>query len=130
MYNDDNKTWQKPWTNTQGGFTLNREEILAMNRKESEGKEDERELKIFADASKIGMAVGGILSVLIVLFSRIVDIPVLGFAAWAVYFAMFGSRRAYQYAKTKEPKRLAQAIIGIVAGTACIVGMVVMGLQK
>ena len=94
---------------------MNREEILAMNRKESEGKEDERELKIFADASKIGMAVGGILSVLIVLFSRIVDIPVLGFAAWAVYFAMFGSRRAYQYAKTKEPKRLAQAIIGIVA---------------
>ena len=109
---------------------MNREEILAMNRKESEGKEDERELKIFADASKIGMAVGGILSVLIVLFSRIVKLPVLGFAAWAVYFAMFGSRRAYQYAKTKEKARLAQAIVGIVAGTACIVGMVIMGLQK
>jgi hypothetical protein len=109
---------------------MNREEILARNRKENEGREDERELQVFADASKLGMAVGGILSVLIVLFSRIVKLPVLGFAAWAVYFAMFGSRRAYQYAKTKEKARLAQAIVGIVAGTACIVGMVIMGLQK
>lgn len=109
---------------------MNREEILAMNRKENEGRGDERELQIFADASKLGMAVGGILSVLIVLFSRIVDMPILGLSAWAVYFAMFGSRRAYQYFKTKERARLVQALIGIIAGTACIVGMVIMGLQK
>lgn len=109
---------------------MNREEILAKNRKESEGREDEREQQVFADASKFGMAVGGILSVLIVLFSKIVDVPILGLSAWAVYFTMFGSRRAYQYAKTKEKARLVQAIIGIVAGTACIVGMVVLGLQK
>ena len=109
---------------------MDREQILARNRKENEGREDERELKIFADASKFGMAVGGVVAVLIVLFSRITKIPELGFGAWALYFAMFGSRRAYQYAKTKEKARLAQAIVGIVAGTACIVGMVIMGLQK
>ena len=56
---------------------MNREEILARNRKENEGREDERELQVFADASKLGMA-----------------------------------------------------IVGIVAGTACVVGMVIMGLQK
>ena len=109
---------------------MNREEILEKNRAESEGREDERELQISADASKVGMAVGGILSVLIVLFSKIVDVPILGLAAWAVYFTMFGSRRAYQYAKTKEKARLVQAIIGIVLGLTFTVGMVVLGLQK
>ncbi len=109
---------------------MNREEILEKNRAESEGREDERELQIFADASKVGMAVGGFLSVLILLFSRIVDIPILGFAAWAVYFTMFGSRRVYQYIKTKEKARLVQAIIGIVLGLTFTVGMVVLGLQK
>lgn len=43
---------------------MNKEEILARNRRENAGREDERELQIFADASKIGMAVGGILGVI------------------------------------------------------------------
>ena len=132
VYNDDNKTWQTPRliTHEQGGFIMDREQILARNRKENEGREDERELKIFADASKFGMAVGGILAVLIVLFSRITKIPELGFGAWALYFAMFGSRRAYQYGKTKERKRLIQAIVGLVAGAACIAGMVYLGVRR
>ena len=109
---------------------MDREQILARNRKENEGREDERELQIFADASKFGMAVGGILAVLIVLFSRIKKIPELGFGAWALYFAMFGSRRAYQYGKTKERKRLIQAVLGIVVGIACLVGMVYLGVKR
>lgn len=108
---------------------MNREEILARNRKENEGKSDERELQIFADASKVGMAVGGILAAIIVLYSRIIDVPILGLGAWAVYFAMFGSRRFYQYLKTKERARLAQAVIGIVFGLGCFVGMIVLGLK-
>ncbi|MBP5461334.1 MAG: hypothetical protein J6Y20_04340 [Lachnospiraceae bacterium] len=108
---------------------MNREEILARNRKENEGKSDEWELQIFADASKLGMAVGGILAAIIVLFSRIIDVPILGLGAWAVYFAMFGSRRLYQYMKTKEGARLAQAVIGIVFGLGCFVGMIVLGLK-
>ena len=108
---------------------MNREEILARNRMENEGKSDERELQIYADASQLGMAVGGILAAIIVIFSRIVGIPVLGFGAWALYFSMFGSRRLYQYMKTKERVNLAQAVIGIVFGLGCFVGMIVLGLQ-
>jgi hypothetical protein len=115
--------------NTHGGFTMNREEILARNRAENEGKSDERELQIFADASKVGMTVGGILATLIVIFSRIIDLPILGLGAWAVYFAMFGSRRLYQFLKTKERAKMAQAVIGIVFGLGCFVGMIVLGLK-
>lgn len=114
---------------TQGGFTMNRDEILARNRAENEGKSDERELQIFADASKVGMTVGGILAAIIVIFSRIIDLPILGLGAWAVYFAMFGSRRLYQFLKTKERAKMAQAVIGIVFGLGCFVGMIVLGLK-
>lgn len=109
---------------------MNREEILERNRKENEGKSDERELRVFADASQVGMAVGGILAVLMVVFSRIIEAPILGFGAWALYFSMFGSRRLYQYLKLKERARLAQAIVGIVCGLGCLVGMIVVGLQR
>ncbi len=109
---------------------MNREEILAMNRKENEGREDEREMRILADAARVGMTVGGILCVLMVFFARILEIPILAFGAWAVYFAMFGSYRAYQYSETKARTNLVQAIIGIAVGTAFIVATVVMGLQR
>ena len=115
--------------NTHGGFIMNREEILAKNRAENEGKSDERELQIFADASKVGMAVGGILAAIIVIFSRITDLPILGLGTWALYFAMFGSRRLYQFLKTKERAKMAQAVIGIVFGLGCFVGMIVLGLK-
>ncbi len=108
---------------------MNRDEILARNRAENEGKSDERELQIFADASKVGMTVGGILAAIIVIFSRIIDLPILGLGAWAVYFAMFGSRRLYQFLKTKERAKMAQAVIGIVFGLGCFVGMIVLGLK-
>ena len=109
---------------------MNKEEILAKSRKENEGKSDERELQIFANASKIGMAVGGIISVIIVIFSRIVDQPLLGLCAWAVYFGMFGRRHLYNFLKSKEKIRLVQALIGISFGLACFIGMIVLGLQK
>ena len=109
---------------------MNKEEILAKNRKESAGKSDERELQIFADASKIGMTVGGALSAAIVLFSRWIEAPLLGLSAWAVYFSMFGSRRLYQFLKTKERVTLLQAVIGVLFGLACLIGMIVSGLRK
>ena len=108
---------------------MNKEDILAISRKEREGKYDERELQIFSNASKIGMAVGGALSVIIVLFSRIVDIPILGLAAWAVYFSMYGSRHLYHFIHTKEKINLVQSMIGIPFGLACFVGMILLGVQ-
>ena len=109
---------------------MNKEEILAKSRKESEGKADEREIQILANASKVGMAVGGIISVIIVLFSRIIDMPLLGLSAWTVYFLMFGSRRLYQFIMNKERARLVQAVIGIIFGFACFAGMIIIGSQQ
>ena len=108
---------------------MNREEILAMSRKENEGKSDERELQIFSDASKVGMAVGALVAFLTVIFSRIIDVPILGLSAWSVYFLMYGSRHLVCFIKTKEKVRLVQALIGMVFGTACVVGMIVLGLM-
>ncbi len=108
---------------------MDKEDILARTRKENKGKYDERELQIFADASKVGMVVGGILATIIVIFSKIINVPILGLGAWAVYFAMFGSRRFYQYLKLKERAKLLQAVIGIVFGLGCLVGMIVLGLK-
>ena len=108
---------------------MNKEEILKKSRLENK-EMDEREYQILADSSKIGMTVGGILSVVIVLFSRIADVPLLGLSAWAVYFSMYGSRHLYHFIKTKEKIRLVQTIIGITFGLACFIGMIVLGLQK
>ena len=107
---------------------MNKDEILAKSRKENKVG-DEREIQILANSSKIGMAVGGILAAIIVLFSRMVNKPLLGLSAWTVYFAMFGSRRLYQFIQTREKIRLSQAIVGIVFGLACFAGMIVLGLQ-
>lgn len=108
---------------------MNKEEILKKSRLENK-EMDERELQILADASKIGMTVGGILSVVIVIFSRMANIPLLGLSAWAIYFSMYGSHRLYHFIKTKEKIRLVQTIIGITFGLACFIGMIVLGLQK
>ena len=108
---------------------MNKNEILAKSRKENRAG-DEREIQIVANSSKIGMAVGGILSSIIVVFSRIVDEPLLWLSAWAVYFSMFGSRRLYQFIQNKEKIRLLQVIIGIVFDFACFGGMIILGLQK
>lgn len=108
---------------------MNKDEILSKSRKENKDG-DEREIQIWANSSKIGMAVGGIFSAITVMFSRVINEPLLGLSAWAVYFSMFGSRRLYQFIKTKEKVRLLQAMIGIVFALACFVGMIILGLQQ
>lgn len=108
---------------------MNKEEILAKSRSENKNG-DERDIQILANASKVGMAVGGILSAVIVLYARIVKMPLLGLSAWTVYFSMFGSRRLFQFIKTREKVRLLQAVVGIVFGLACFAGMILLGAQK
>ena len=104
------------------GFDMNKKEILEKSRKENEGRLDERELQINANASKIGMAVGGCLSVIIVIISRILDMPLLGLSAFTVYFSMYGTRHLYNFIFTKDKVELFQAIIAIVMGIACFGG--------
>ena len=105
---------------------MNKKEILEKSRKENEGQLDERELQINANASKFGMAVGGILSIVIVILSRIFNMPLLGMAAWAVYFSMYGTRHLYNYIFTRDKVELFQSIVGILFGSACFLGMTVL----
>ena len=109
---------------------MNREEILAKSRQENLGQQDEREAMIISDASRVGMTVGGVLSVIMVMISKLFSAPMLGLSAWSVYFAMYGSRYAYQYAKTKENSCLIKAIIGLVAAVVFFVSLIVLMRQK
>lgn len=93
---------------------MKKEEILKMSQKENEGKLDERELEAFGKASRVGMAVGGVICVILVIVSRfILDIPELALAALMVYFSMKGSSdiTLYKYLKTKSK---------LVCGILCI----------
>ncbi len=108
---------------------MNKDEILAKSRNENKDG-DEMELQILANASKFAMKVGGIFSVIIVAFSRLFDEPMLGLAAWTVYFSMFGSKLLYQFIKTKEKSKLLLAVLGIVFGLLCFIGMIVLRLTK
>ena len=109
---------------------MKREEVLAKSRKENEGRSDERELQILANASQMGMAVGVFVAALIVLFSRLIDEPLLGLSAWAGDFFMYGSRYLYHFVKTKERHRLVRALVGLAFGVVFFVGMIVLGLSK
>ena len=108
---------------------MNKKEILEKSRKDNEGKLDERELQIYANSSKIGMAIGGILSIIIVIYSRIFEIPLLGLSAWAVYFSMYGTSHLYKFIFTKDKVELFQSIIGILFGSACFIGMIILGIK-
>ena len=102
---------------------MNKEEILKMSRDENTGKQDERELKVFADASKFAVAAGGILAVIFVMISRLFNEPLLGLSAWVLFFTMYGSRHLYCYFKLKGKYKLVQSIIAFGVRVACIGGI-------
>ncbi len=112
-----------------GGYEMTKEELLAQSREENRGKPDERELQIYEKAGRIGGVVGGVLSVLVAVFSRIVGIPILGLCAWSIYFSIYGSMNLYTFVKTKDKYKLIQSVAGLLFGAACLVGMIVLGLK-
>ncbi len=109
---------------------MNKEDILKKSRDENEGKSDEREIQISSSAARIGMTVGGILSLIIVVFSKIVDVPLVGLSALTIYFCMFGSRHLYYFKYTKDKLMLIMGLIGSIGGLAYFIGMIVLGLQQ
>jgi nitrate reductase gamma subunit len=72
------------------------------------------------------MSVGGCISIIMVILSRIFDMPLLGLSAWTVYFSMYGTRHLYNFIYTKDKIELFQATIGIIFGIACFCGMIVL----
>ncbi len=108
---------------------MDKHEILAKSRIENKDG-DEREMQILANASKVGMSVGAIVSVVFVILAKVINEPILGLSALSVYFLMFGSRRLYQFIKTKEKARLSHAVFCIVFGVAYFIGILYLGLKK
>lgn len=105
---------------------MNKEEVLSRSRKENKDG-DEREMQIMANASKVGMAVGGILSVILAIVSSFSDeANLIGITAWAIYFSMIGSNDIYQYIKTKKRKNLIGGIITIIACIASLVSLIIL----
>ena len=109
---------------------MNKEEILAKSREENKGKVDERESQILSNASKTGMAVGGVLSFVFLIFSRIIDNPLLGFAAWCMYFSMYGSAHLYRFIKTKEKLQLVQATLSLLFALTVFIAMILWEIKK
>ena len=106
---------------------MNKEEILALSRKENEGKQDEREILAYGEAGRNGMAVGGLLCAILVFLSEIFfNIPEIGLAAWLVYFAMLGTNRITLYAKLKERKHLFAGIITLVTSVLFAVALFIL----
>ncbi len=104
---------------------MRNEEILEKSREENSGKLDERETGALGKASYVGMVTGAILCALLVVVSEfILDLPVIGYAAWMIWFAMRGSANIALFKNLKEKKKLIFGIIEFVIAAAfgaCIV---------
>ena len=106
---------------------MNKEEILALSRKENEGKQDEREILAYGEAGRNGMAVGGIICAILVFLSEFLfKIPEIGLASWLVYFAMYGANRLTLYVKLKEKKHLLPGIITLVTSVLFAVALFIL----
>ena len=105
---------------------MNKEEILKMSRAENEGRHDERELAAMGAASRVGMAVGALVCMLLVFASELLfNIPEIGLASWLVYFSMYGATNFVMYRKLKSRRNLRWGIIVTVAAVAFAVALVV-----
>ncbi len=109
---------------------MNRDEILAKSRQENTRKADEREVQISANASKIGLEVGGAMMIVIFLIQTFLDESLNLVPSCALYFSICGSSLLYEFIKTKGKGKLVLAIISLVCGVANVVEMIASGLQK
>ncbi len=106
---------------------MKKEEILAMSKKENQGKPDEREIGVYGKASRVGMAVGGLICVALVIVGRFLfDMPELSLSAWMVYFGMYGSNDIALYVHLKKKTHLAQGIFYSVLSILFAVAVVVL----
>lgn len=108
---------------------MNKEEILKKSRKENEGKPDECELQVIANGSRYGIVVGGILSLIITLFAHHTNQPLLSCSAFMIFFSMYGTSTAYDYAKTKKKLSLVRAISGILCFVLYLISAIKLWMQ-
>ena len=110
------------------GSNMNKDEILRMSREENEGRHDERELRAFGTASRIGMATGALLCTLLAVASKLLDVPEIGLAGWMVYFGMFGAGYLALYRELRRRRDLVWGVVDLVIALAFAVAMVVVSM--
>lgn len=92
---------------------MNKEEILALSRKENAGQADERETQALGLAARVGIMGGVIACVMLAFAGRVIfKNPEIGFAGWFVYFAILGSRSLVLYKHLKKRGDLVWTILG------------------
>lgn len=109
---------------------MTKKEILTMSRNENRGRADERELQIYANASKFGMKIGCLMALVIMLFAIIIKNTVLLYSSFAVYFAMLAGRSWYTFAYTKDRKALVRGIFISLLPAIDLIILVIKGLEK
>ena len=89
---------------------MTREEILEKSRKENTVM-DEREQAVTMKGSGIAKAMGLVMCMLVVLMGEILDAdPSASLSAFAIYWGMYGTDRAYRWWKLRERGDLLFAI--------------------
>ena len=102
---------------------MDKDKILQMSREENEGKPDELEQSVEAQADQLGKIVGLAVCLLLVFLAEyVLHNRDIGRAAWIVFFAMTGSSDLYKYCKTK--KRLFWAVLELFCAVTYVVFMI------
>ena len=107
---------------------MNKDEILRLSREENEGGHDEREHYAFGTASRIGMATGALLCTLLVVASKLLDVPEIGLAGWMVYFGMFGAGYLALYRELRRQRDLIWGIVDLAVALAFAAAMAVVSM--
>ena len=105
---------------------MDKDEILKISQQENKGKLDERESLAYGKASRIGMAIGALLCMILVLISELLlNAPELALAGWLVYFTMQGSFNLSLYFRLKTHKKLIYGIVEIIFACAFAVAVII-----
>lgn len=105
---------------------MDKDEILKISQQENKGKLDERESLAYGKASRLGMAVGALLCMILVLISEFfLNAPELAMSAWLVYFTMQGSFNLSLYSRLKTRSKLIYAIAELIFACAFAVALVI-----
>ena len=106
---------------------MNKDEILAKSRKENKDY-DEREVQILANSSVVGIVVGIVVTGIMIIFSKVINEPLIELSASTVYLSMYGSGILYQFIQTKEKIRLFQATLVIILAFANFAKIIILRL--
>lgn len=101
-YNNTNKTWQ-------GGFTMNKDDILEKSRRENKGP-DEMEQYVMAAAGKIAAKVG-MLVCCIVAILQVIFTDAISFESWMIYFSILATTFLVKYIKLHSKHELWVAVL-------------------